>query len=205
MIVGFAIVMLALSLIVAASVAPRRASVGVAAGIVTMLILAEEAGMPGRIAVIVGLLVALLLSIAWRTQTGASPDPRDPATVAADAAWNRLAGAAGVLTRARVAAVRRRRDVLVSRDDGAIDPFSTFGELRIKLERRVPELIENYLDEAATAPAMRRHLLMSELLGEIEALVARAEAVDPTAIARAQRRAALKNHLGTGSDRPPIE
>lgn len=204
MIVVIAIVALAMSLIVAASAAPRRALYAVPAGIVTMLVLAEEAGMPGRIAVIVGLVVALLLGIEWRARDGASPDPRDPATIAADAAWNRLGSAAGVLTRARVAAVRKRRDVLVSRDDG-IDPFSTFGELRIKLERRVPELIENYLDEAATAPAMRRHLLMSELLGDIEGLVARAEAADPTALARAERRKALKNHLGTGSDRPPIE
>ena len=204
MIAGIVIVLLAVSLVIAASAAPRRAVVAIPVAILTMVVLAEEVGIAGRGAIMIGLIVGLLLSIEWRSDTTAAADSRDAATIAADAAWNRLAGAGGVLTRGRIAAVRKRRDILVARDAG-VDPFSTFGELRIKLERRVPELIENYLDEAATAPTMRRHILMSELLGEIEGLVARAEAVDPAVIARAERRTALKNHLGSGSDRTPIE
>jgi hypothetical protein len=203
MIGGILIVALALSLIVALSAAPRRAIVAVPAGLAAMALLIEGAGMAPRGAILAGLVVALLFSFGWRGWRGPAADPRDPVTVAADAAWGRLAASAGLLTRGRVAAARRRRDVLVSRGDAA-DPFSTFGELRLKLERRVPELIENYLDEAATAPALRRHSLMSELIGEIEGLVARAEAVDPVALARADRRAALRNHLGSGSDRTPM-
>ena len=184
MIAGFLLVALALALIIALTVRPGRAIVAVPTAAVTMIALTEGAGVAPRLAIVAGLVAGLLLSIGWRTAPLATVDPRDPATVAADAAWARLINAAGLLTRGRATAIRRRRDVLVSRDVG-IDPFSTFGELRIKLERRVPELIENSLDEAATAPALRRHGLMSELLGEIEGLVARAEAVDPAAIARA--------------------
>lgn len=204
MIALLVLVMLAMSLVIALSARPSRIIVALPAGLATAALLIEGAGFPPRLAVGAALVVALLLSIGWRSQDGGTVAPQDPATVAADAAWARLAASAGLLTRGRIAGVRRRRDLLVSRDLG-LDPFSSFGELRIKLERRVPELIENYLDETATAPAMRRHALMSELLGEVERLVARAEAVDPVALARAERRTALRNHLGGGSDRTPIE
>lgn len=204
MIAGMLMVALALSVVIALSARPRRTIVAIPAALVTIALLTEGVGVAPRGAIVAGLIVALLLAVIARGGSAAASDPRDPATVAADAAWDRLAAAAGLLTRGRVTAIRRRRDVLVSRDLG-VDPFSTFGELRIKLERRVPELIENYLDEAATAPAMRRHLLTSELLGEIERLVARAEAVDPAALARRDRRAALRNHLGGGSDRGSID
>jgi hypothetical protein len=204
MIALFVIVMLAMSLVIALSTKPSRIILAVPAALATAALLIEGAGFPPRVAVGAALVVALLLSVAWRTRGAGVAVAVDPATVAADAAWSRLAASAGLLTRGRVAGVRRRRDVLVSRDLG-LDPFSTFGELRIKLERRVPELIENYLDETATAPAMRRHVLMSELLGEVERLVARAEAVDPVALERAERRTALRNHLGSGSDRGTIE
>ncbi|MES2337896.1 MAG: hypothetical protein V4537_07370 [Pseudomonadota bacterium] len=204
MIVGILLVALALGMMIALSVQPKRAIVALPAALATIALLVEGAGAAPRGAILAGLAVGLLLSIDWRTRDPDAGDPRDPATIAADAAWGRLAASAGLLTRGRVAAIRRRREILVARDLD-IDPFSTFGELRIKLERRVPELIENYLDEAATAPALKRHGLMSELLGEVERLVARAEAVDPAAIARAERRTALRNHLGAGSDRTPVE
>lgn len=204
MIAGVLLVLMTVCAIVALAVRPRRAIVAIPAALATIAFIAEGAGVAPRGAIAAGLAVALLLAMVRRGRSGPGVDPRDPATIAADAAWDRLAASAGLLTRGRVAAIRRRRDALVSRDLG-IDPFSTFGELRIKLEARVPELIENYLDEAATAPAMRRHLLTSELLGEVERLVSRAEAVDPAVIARGERRAALKNHLGAGSDRTPIE
>lgn len=194
MIAAMLLVLLALCLCVALVAQPRRAVVAVPAAVATIALLSEGAGIAPRLAIVAGLVLGLLLAIPWRTARSVDNDPRDPATIAADAAWARLADAAGLLTRGRVAAVRRRRDLLVSRDVG-VDPFSAFGELRIKLEARVPELIENYLDEAASAPAMRRHLLMSELLGEVERLVSRAEAVDPAAIARTDRRTALRNHL----------
>jgi hypothetical protein len=204
MIAGLLLVALAVGVIIALSARPGRAILAIPAAVLTAFALAEGAGVAPRSAIVAGLIVALLLAVVRQTARADATESRDPATIAADAAWVRLAGAAGLLTRGRVAAIRRRRDVLVSRDIG-IDPFSTFGELRIKLERRVPELIENYLDEAATAPALRWHLLTSELLGEIEGLVVRAEAVDPAAIARADRRTALRNHLGGGSDRTPVE
>ncbi len=204
MIAGFLVILLALSMTIALSTAPRRALVAVPVALLTVFALTEGAGIAPRTAIVAALIVGLLLSFPWPRRRAVAADSRDPATIAADAAWGRLSASAGLLTRTRVAAIRRRRELLVSRDVG-VDPFSTFGELRIKLERRIPELIENYLDEATTAPAMRRHLLMTELLGEVERLIARAEAVDPTVIARGERRAALKNHLGSGSDRTPIE
>ncbi|URW75620.1 hypothetical protein M9980_14035 [Sphingomonas donggukensis] len=196
MILGVVIVMLALCVVIGLSTQPRKAFVALPAAVLAMVVLIEEAGVAPRLAVIAGLLISLALSVSWRSAGVAKAPQPSPA----DRAWDRLAGSAGFLARGRVAAVRRRRELLVSRGDD-IDPFSSFGELRLKLERRVPELIENYLDEAATAPKLRRHLLMSELLGEIEGLVARAEAVDPTAIARADRRTALRAHLGRGADR----
>lgn len=196
MIVGALIVALALGLVIALSVTPRRAFVAIPATLLAAGLLIEEAGVAPRGAIIVALLLGLLLAtIGTRKALPTLPQP-----ARAEVAWDRLTGAAGLLTRGRVTAIRRRRDLLVSRD-AAVDPFSTFGELRIKLERRVPELIENYLDEAATAPKLRRHLLMGELLGEIEGLVARAEAVDPAALARSDHRTALRQHLRSGSDR----
>lgn len=196
MIAALLLVLLAVALIVALAAAPRRAIVAVPAGIVTAVLLIEEVGMSPRGGLIAALVVALALALASAGRSAA----RAPATPANVRAWNRLAGSAGILTRGRITTLRRRYDLLVSRDD-AIDPFSTFGELRIKLDRRVPELIDNYLDEAATAPALRRHALMTELLGEVERLIVRAEAVDPQALARNDRRTALKRHL-KGDDQP---
>ncbi|MHA6721953.1 hypothetical protein [Sphingomonas sp. RS2018] len=194
MIAGFAIVFLAVSLIVALSVRPKRAIVAIPVTLIASALLIEEAGVAPRIAIMIALVAAMVLAV-WNTGSATSTTAPPPAT----AAWDRLAASAGMLTRGRVAAVRQRRDALVMRNDD-IDPFSTFGELRLKLERRVPELIDNYLDEAALAPKLRRHVLMGELLGEVERIVARAEAVDPLALARADRRKALRSHLGGGSE-----
>lgn len=205
MIVGLLLVALALGLIIALTAHPRRAIVAVPIALITTAALIEGAGIAPRGAILAGLIAGLVLAVRWRSAgAGATDDPRDPATIAADAAWDRLAASAGLLTRGRIAAVRRRRDTLVSHTAG-IDPFSDFGELRIKLERRVPELIDNYMDEAAGLPPLKRHLLTTELCGEIERLVARAETVDPVALSRADRRTALRNHLESGSDRTSID
>ncbi len=190
MIAAIVVVLLALSTIIALSAAPQRIAIAAPLALLTAVLLTEEAGVSPRIAIIIALVVALLLAVvSTRGQT-----LRPSARPAGELAWARLTGSAGILTRGRVATLKRRHDLLLARSEGA-DPFSDFGELRIKLEKRVPELIDNYLDEAATAPTMRRHGLMTELLGEIEGLVARAEAVDPHALARRDRRAALKQHL----------
>ncbi|WP_294338677.1 hypothetical protein [uncultured Sphingomonas sp.] len=190
MIAAIALLLLAMCTIIALSAAPRRIIVSAPAALLAAILLVEEAGVAPRIAIMIALVVAFLLAVVNTSATprGASAPP------AGVLAWERLTGAAGILTRGRITTLKRRYDTLLSRD-GAIDPFSTFGELQIKLERRVPELIDNYLDEAASAPTLRRHVLMTELLGEIEGLVVRAEAVDPHALARIDRRRALKNHL----------
>lgn len=186
------VVALALCTIIALTAAPRRALLAVPASLLSAVLLIEEAGVAPRTGVVIALVVALLLAT---IRTGGGRRPRAAAArPAGELAWKRLTSAAGLLTRGRVGTLQRRYAALLSRGD-AVDPFSSFGELRIKLERRVPELIDNYLDEAATAPALRRHVLMTELLSEVEGLVARAEAVDPHALARSDRRAALKQHL----------
>lgn len=190
MISAVLVVLLALCTIVALSAAPRRIIVAAPVALLAAVLMIEEAGVAPRTAILIALVVAFLLAV---VKTAKAPG-RTSARPAGEVTWNRLAGSAGILTRGRVASLRRRHDLLLSRGEGA-DPFSDFGELRIKLERRVPELIDNYLDEAATAPTLRRHALMAELLGEVEKLVARAEAVDPHALARTDRRAALKQHL----------
>lgn len=190
MIAAIFVVLLAASTIIALSAAPSRILVAAPAGLIAAVLLVEEGGVAPRTAIVAALLFAFLIAV---VRTGASVQAPS-APPAGTLAWDRLTGAAGILTRGRIATLRRRYDALLSRD-ATIDPFSTFGELRIKLERRVPELIDNYLDEAATAPTLRRHALMAELLGEVEGLVARAETVDPHALARSDRRAALKKHL----------
>lgn len=196
MIAAIVVVLLAICTIIALSAAPRRIIVAAPVALLAAVLLIEEAGVAPRVAITIALVVAFLLAV---INTSSSPKgaPVPPASLLA---WNRLTGAAGILTRGRITTLKRRYDALLSRD-ATIDPFSTFGELQIKLERRVPELIDNYLDEAATAPTLRRHALMTELLGEIEGLVARAKAVDPHALARTDRRRALKNHLN-GDGRP---
>ncbi|MBM3927010.1 MAG: hypothetical protein FJ335_00905 [Sphingomonadales bacterium] len=190
MIAAIFVVLLAVCTIIALSAAPRRIIVAAPVALLSAVLLVEEAGVAPRTAIVIALIVAFLLAV-MKTTGAATGAPERPAS---QLAWNRLTGAAGILTRSRIAALRRRYDALVTHD-AAVDPFSTFGELQIKLERRVPELIDNYLDEAATAPTLRRHMLMTELLSEVEGLVARAEAVDPHALARNDRRAALRKHL----------
>lgn len=178
---------------------PGRAIAASLIGVALMLVLIEVAGLPPRIAMAAGLIVALLILLARRR---ARTKPVPPVAEApGDAAWSRLAASAGMLTAGRVAALRRRRDALLSRSTD-FDAFSTYGELRIKLERRVPELIDNYMDEVRTSS--RRRALLNELLDQIEGFVARAEAADPAVIARGDRRTALRNHLNAGSDRDPI-
>ncbi|MFD1789800.1 hypothetical protein ACFSC3_19770 [Sphingomonas floccifaciens] len=190
MIAAIFVVLLAMCTIIALAAAPRRIVVAAPVALTAAALMIEEGGVAPRLAIIVALVLAFLLAVVG---TGKTPG-RAATRPAGEVAWTRLTGAAGILTRGRVTALRRRHDLLLARGEAA-DPFSDFGELRIKLERRVPELIDNYLDEAATAPTLRRHALMTELLGEIEGLVARAEAVDPHALARSDRRVALKQHL----------
>ncbi|WP_326524974.1 hypothetical protein [Sphingomonas sp.] len=197
MIAAILIAILAVCLIVALSARPRRTLIALPVALATVALLVEGAGFQPRGAVVAGLIVALVVATVTRRLPKAPPPP--PETIAADRAWDRLYRAGGLLTRGRITAIRRRRDLLVSRGD-MVDHFSSFGELRLKLERRVPELIDNYLDEASTAPRLRRQVLMYELLGEVEGLVRRAETVDPAAIARGNRRTALRKHLRSGDE-----
>lgn len=180
---------------------PQRALAAVMVAIVGTILLAEGADINARLALLLSIGAGFGVLHAGRGGGAKRPVTID-APVAAETAWARLAGAAGFLTRQRVGTLRRRRDALVAAGEG-VDPFSTFGELLLKLERRVPELIDNCLDEAVRSGPARRRAILGELLGDIEAIVARAEAADPTAIARDERRRALKAHLHGGSDRDP--
>jgi len=182
---------------------PVRAILASVIGVAVMLVMIEGAGMAPRLGMAIGLIAALLMLLARRGARAKMRSAAPAATqTAGDIAWSRLAAAAGLFTAGRVAALKRRRDALLASGDD-FDAFSTYGELRIKLDRRVPELIDNYMDEVTASS--RRRALLGELLDQIEGIVARAEAADPKAIARTDRRTALRNHLNAGSDRDSVD
>lgn len=177
---------------------PRRALVAIVLALVAAVVLVEGGGLSPRIGVVAGALVGLVTAL-WRPR---APMSSEADLAPADIAWARLSQSAGFVARQRIAGLKRRRDMLAHAAEP--DPLSPHGELRLKLERRVPELIDNYLDEALAAAPARRRAVLSELLAEIEDIVARTEATDPAAATRGDRRAALRAHLRSGSDRDPI-
>ena len=175
---------------------PVRTLWGIVGGTAVLFALAEFTGV--RPAMAVAAVIAVGVALTGRRQVrGATPavatDPDDPLA----RAWARLGRAGGFLARNRIVALQARY-AAVAASTAECDPFSEAGELRLKLARYIPELIETTLDDWQRAPAGQRRAKLAGLLGELEAFVARMEAADPTRQARADRQKALRKHLGTG-------
>lgn len=178
---------------------PGRALGASVTAVVVAAVLIEGAGIGPRLAVALAIALAMLVLFGGGMGAKAEVSRTAPATKApVQDALEQLTGQVGILTRSRVLALRRRVDLALS-SDPAHDPASDYTMLRIKLERRVPELIDVALADLPRAVGSRRRTITTELLGDVENLLDRLEAADPNTRARADRRAALRNHLkGSG-------
>jgi hypothetical protein len=194
---------IALALIAAAIAAvflirnPLRTLWALAIGGAAVLVLAELASV--RPAMLIGAIVALGIAAGGRRRREplaiVEPVPDTPMA----RAWQRLAQAGGFWSRNRIVVLKARCEA-VAASTAECDPFSEAGELRLKLDRYIPELIDNMLDERQRAPAVQRRAKLAELLTELERFVGRLEAADPAGKLRADRREALRRHLGSGGD-----
>lgn len=175
---------------------PMRTVWGLVWGTAALFALAEFTGV--RPALTVAAIIAVVIAVSGRR--GPAPTVIAPAVVeetAMSRAWARLTRVGGFWPRNRIIGLKARYEAAAT-STAECDPFSEAGELRIKLERYIPELIDNMLDDQLRAPPGQRRAKLGELLAELEGFVARMEAVDPAAKLRADRQAALRKHLRTG-------
>jgi hypothetical protein len=177
---------------------PTRTLWGLLWGAAAVLLLAEVVGVRGAFGI--GAVLTAVIALSGPRPRAAPAPPRDtPMT----AAWTRLLAAGGFWSRNRIVVLKARYDA-VAASTAECDPFSEAGAMRIKLERYIPELIGASLDDAARLPAAARRAAVGELLAELDRFVTRMEAVDPAGKLRADRRAALRNHLRSGDDPPAL-
>ncbi|SOB78932.1 hypothetical protein SAMN06297144_0288 [Sphingomonas guangdongensis] len=193
-------ILLLVAFAVALILRPGRALGASVIAVVVTAVLIEGAGIGPRLSVVLAIALALLVLFGGgrRTAPAKASTPAQTDVQPVQHALARLTAQVGILTRSRVLALRRRVDqALLS--DAAHDPTSDYTMLRIKLERRVPELIDVALADLPGAVGTRKRAITTELLDDVEGLLDRIEAADPSAQARADRRAALRNHLkGSG-------
>lgn len=175
---------------------PVRTLWGITGGVAVLFALAEFTGVRPALAVAAFVAVGIAISGRRRSRVAApveAIDPNDPMA----RAWARLGRAGGFWSRNRIVGLQARYTA-VAASTAECDPFSEAGELRIKLARYVPELIDTMLDDQQRAPAGQRRAKLAELLTELERFVAKMEAADPAGKLRADRQKALRKHLGTG-------
>jgi hypothetical protein len=192
-------VLLLVGFAIAVILRPARALGASITAVVVAMVMIEGAGIGPRLAVALAIALALLVLLGGKkAERPVARAAARPTRLPVQEALERLTAQVGILTRSRVLALRRRVDHALASEAGH-DPASDYTMLRIKLERRVPELIDVALADLPSAVGTRRRAITGELLDDVEGLLDRLESADPNARARADRRAALRNHLrGSG-------